>query len=185
MNTDQFGFLPEAAPEGADHGGPLAAAAASPMADLKPVGMGQIVMARGSAVLTAVLGSCVAVVLHCRRRGVGAVAHVVLPDSAGRAGPAGKFADTAVPAMLTQLAAAGIQPEELYARLVGGASMFGSSMPLQVGSANAEAVCRALTAAGIPLTRQDVGGSKGRRIRFHCDTGILVVEVLGQVPHTL
>lgn len=151
----------------------------------KPVGMGQIVLGQGSEVLTAVLGSCVAVALHCPRAGIGALAHIVLPDSAGRTGSPGKFADTAIPAMLVQVAAAGIRPDELYARLVGGACIFGYDTPLQVGQANAEAARRALAQAGIPVTGQDVGGNKGRRITLRCDTGTLLVEILGELPRAL
>ncbi len=147
--------------------------------------MGHIVVGRGPDVLTAVLGSCIAVALHCPRAGVGAMAHIVLPDSAGRSGSPGKFADTAVPAMLALLASDGISPGELRARLVGGACMFGYETPLQVGPANAEAACQALAKAGIPVTARDVGGSKGRRVALRCDSGSLVVEVLGELPRTL
>lgn len=147
--------------------------------------MGHIVLGQGPDVLTAVLGSCVAVALHCRRAGIGALAHIVLPDSSGRTGSPGKFADTAVPAMLAQLASAGVCPSELHARLVGGGCMFGYDTPLQVGPANAEAACQALAKAGIPITAQDVGGTKGRRVALRCDTGELLVEILGEVPRTL
>lgn len=185
MNTDHPASSVCPAAPATGHRGPQPPRLASPMAQLKTVGMGQIVVAQGTVVLTAVLGSCVAVVLHCRRKGVGAVAHVVLPDSAGRIASPDKFADTAIPAMLRQLADAGIGSGEVYARLVGGACMFGAQSPLQVGPANAEAACQALAKAGIPVNKRDVGGSKGRRISLYCDTGELLVEVLGESPYSL
>jgi chemotaxis protein CheD len=73
----------------------------------------------------------------------------------------------------------------LVARIAGGASMFGTAGPLQVGLANAEAVTRALSALGIRVAAQDVGGSKGRRIGFNPATGAVVVEIVGQPPRTL
>ncbi len=47
----------------------------------------------------------------------------------------------------------------LTAKLAGGANMFGSSGPLQIGDANVEAVAQALRTAGIRITAQDVGGT--------------------------
>lgn len=177
--------FPAGRPAEGNHRAPAAIGLARVALQSKPVGMGHIVVGRGPDILTAVLGSCVAVALHCPRAGVGALAHIVLPDSVGRTGSPGKFADTAVPAMLAQLASIGIHPGELHARLVGGACMFGYETPLQVGAANAEAACRALAKAGIPVTAQDVGGSKGRRVALRCDNGTLLVEILGEVPRVL
>ena len=77
------------------------------------------------------LGSCVAIVLHDACAGVGAMAHVLLPNEAlsrERDTP-GKFASTAVPAMLTRMRELGAR-DGIGARLVGGASMFGSLLPV-------------------------------------------------------
>lgn len=149
------------------------------------VGMGQIVLARPPATLSAVLGSCIGVVLYHPRLRVGALGHVVLPDSSGRTGSGAKFADQAVPAMVEELERQGANRAGLVARIAGGASMFGTPGPMQVGLANAEAVTRALGALGIRLRAQDVGGAKGRRASFDPATGVVVVEIVGQPPRTL
>jgi chemotaxis protein CheD len=149
------------------------------------VGMGQIMLARPPATLSAVLGSCIGVVLYHPRLHLGALGHVVLPDSTGRFGAGAKFADQAVPAMVQELERQAAHRVGLVARIAGGASMFGTAGPLQVGLANAEAVTRALSALGIRVAAQDVGGSKGRRIGFNPATGAVVVEIVGQPPRTL
>jgi len=149
------------------------------------VGMGQIVLARAPATLSAVLGSCVGVVLYHPRLCLGALGHVMLPDSAGRSGGGAKFADQAVPAMVQEMERQGAHRAGLVAKIVGGASMFGTPGPLQVGPANAEAVTRALSGLAIRVSAQDVGGSKGRRIGFDPATGAVVVEIVGQPPRTL
>ena len=41
------------------------------------------------------LGSCVALILHDRRRSLGGLAHIMLPESRGNADRPGKCADTA------------------------------------------------------------------------------------------
>jgi len=67
------------------------------------VGMGQLLTAQPPVRLASVLGSCVAVCLYHPRLRVAGMAHVVLPESTGHQGGPGKFADTAVPALLAAL----------------------------------------------------------------------------------
>jgi len=143
------------------------------------VGMGEAAAVRAPASLTCVLGSCVGVVLYHPRQRIGAMAHVVLPESAGRAGSPGKFADTAIPHLLELLKAAGAPAAGLIAKISGGASMFSSGGPLQVGESNVQAVLKALQSVHISLAAQHVGGNKGRRVHLDSATGTLSVEVVG------
>ena len=149
------------------------------------VGMGQIAAVREPKRLKAVLGACIGLVLYSPRLKTGAMAHIVLPESAGRDGTPGKFGDTAVPEMLKHLQELGTLPSGLIATFAGGSNMFGSSGPLQIGVANANAVGDALKHAGIRVTGQDIGGSKGRRVVFDCSNGVMTVEQAGQPARTL
>jgi chemotaxis protein CheD len=113
------------------------------------------------------------------------LAHIVLPESSGRTGSPGKFANTAVPHMLNLLDAMGIPRAGRMAKITGGANMFAAFGPLQVGDGNVEAVTRALSAAGIHITGKDVGGTSGRRLTFDCSSGELLIECVGKPPRTL
>lgn len=147
------------------------------------VGMGQILVERGPGVLGAVLGSCVGVALYHPRFRVGALAHVVLPDSTDRKGSPGKFADTAIPEMIKMLLEEKVPKAGLIAKITGGAKMFGTSDgPMQIGNANAKAVNEALKVVGISVKAENLGGEKGRRVTFDCQTGELKVEVVGCEP---
>ena len=143
------------------------------------VGMGQILLGEAPSVLVSVLGSCVGVALYDPVRRCGALAHIVLPRAEGRTAAPGKFADTAVPAAIEQLEAAGASRRRLQAQLAGGAAMFASNGPLHIGEANLNAVVAALAEAGIPVVGRHVGGRQGRRIRFATDTGAATVQVAG------
>jgi chemotaxis protein CheD len=123
--------------------------------------------------------------LYHPRLKTGALAHVVLPDSAGRGGSPGKFADTAVPEMLKLLRELGVPTHGLTAKMTGGANMFSGSGPLQIGDANAAAVARVLEGAGIRLAAKEVGGTKGRRVLFDCNGGTMTVECSGLAARTL
>lgn len=152
---------------------------------VKNVSMGQIEFGEGDAVLVAVLGSCLGVTLHDARSGIGTMAHIVLPESAGRAITHGKFADTAVPRMVEILARHGTKLTSLKAKVVGGACMFGDGGPLKIGESNVQAVTRTLQAMRIPVVAQDVGGSQGRRISFSCQDGQIQIERVGMSSKTI
>jgi chemotaxis protein CheD len=149
------------------------------------VGMGQAAVARTPNRLSAVLGSCVGVVLYHPRLQVGAMSHVVLPDSNGRAGTPAKFADSAVPHMLGLLEKHGAFPSGMVAKIMGGSCMFGNGGPLQIGEANVKAATLALEAAGIRIVGRDLGGSCGRRIHFDAATGQVTVESAGLPPRII
>jgi chemotaxis protein CheD len=149
------------------------------------VGMGQAFARRAPQRLWSILGSCVAVALCDPKRHAGALSHVVLPAASGRNGSPAKFADTAIPHMLQLLRETGIPADGLTAKIAGGASMFGRSLPLEVGASNILSIVGALQAAGIRIAAQDVGGTQGRRVTLDCSSGELLVEILGSAAKIL
>ncbi len=159
--------------------------AAVPIPTQITVGMGQIAVGNKDDRLAAVLGSCVGVVLFHPRLSAAALAHVVLPASSGRDGAPGKFADTAIAAMITELSRLGINRAGLVAKLTGGACMFGAGGPMQIGDANIAATREALAAAGIPIVAQDVGGRVGRRITVDCRDGRVTIECVNHPPRII
>lgn len=144
------------------------------------VGMGQIEIVESDGVARSILGSCIGLVLYHQARRVAAVGHIVLPECGGRPGPAGKFADTAIPAMIESLAGMGAGKPGLIAKLAGGANMFGSSGPIQIGESNYAAVSGILAEIGIPLVAEHIGGSQGRRITVETSSGEVAIEMAGQ-----
>ena len=127
------------------------------------------------------LGSCVAIILYDAAVHVGGLAHVLLPSPAlsrGSPNPA-RVPQTAVPALLTEMAAAGASPRRIKARLAGGASMFAAlSTPgtIQMGERNVVAARHALAAAGIPIVGEAVGGDFGRTVRLFVRDGRVSVS---------
>jgi len=151
----------------------------------KTVGMGQIALGAPPVCLTAVLGSCIGTTLYHQRLRLGMLAHVILPHNFGHGEAPGKFGDTAVPQMLEILKQHGAAPGELVAKIIGGASMFDSGRPVQVGRDNVNAASEAIKLAGIPLVATEVGGNIGRRISLDCSTGLVTVESIGRPPRTV
>ena len=136
------------------------------------------------------LGSCVAILLHDAEARVGGLAHVLLPEPAlsRDQGNVSKFATTAVPALVQEMARMGARPGRLKARLVGGAAMFQTLMvpgSLNMGARNVIASKQALEQAGIPIVAEDVGGDYGRSVRFYVGAGKTTVSSVGKADVVL
>ncbi|MCC9604652.1 chemotaxis protein CheD [Blastopirellula sp. JC732] len=142
------------------------------------VGLGQIVLARNDEILASILGSCIGVAIYDPSQKIAALAHVVLPLSGGRPGSPGRFADTAIAAMLQELRNKGANPQQLRAKISGGACMFGNSQ-MSIGDRNAEEVRRQLKDKKIPLIAEDVGGTKGRKVLFSPYTAQMEIVING------
>lgn len=114
------------------------------------------------------LGSCIGLVIFDRDRDLGALAHIMLPDSQRRSERPAKYADTAVEYLIKELNRQGCKTSSMAAKMSGGASMFQSfSGNLNIGERNIEAVRSQLKRMSIPLVAEDVGGSIGRTIVYY------------------
>ena len=127
------------------------------------------------------LGSCIGLALVDRRRGIAGLAHVMLPEAISGGGPAGKFADVAVPELIRRTTELGTTQPMLKAVLVGGAQMFSleRSGALDIGARNDAAVRAALAKERIPVVAAEVGGSNGRTIRVIPGGAVLSKEAGG------
>lgn len=143
----------------------------------------EIAVATAGVITTVGLGSCVAISLYDAAAGVGALGHVLLPDRAlsrHRDNP-GRFAETAIPAMVDAIEQHGGRRANLVAKMAGGASMFASLLAtsgMNVGARNVQGTREALDAARIPLVAEDTGGEHGRSVVFHVSDGALEVRSL-------
>ena len=153
------------------------------------VGMAEmVVVSAPESLVTLGLGSCIGLVLYDQAAKVAGMVHIMLPDSRGAGGKAlekpGKFADTAVPALIAEVCRKGAVRSRLKAKIAGGSQMF--ALPgaqtdfLAVGSRNAKETEEMLKKHGIPLSAADTGGNKGRTVEFSTKTWMLTVKVLGK-----
>jgi chemotaxis protein CheD len=133
------------------------------------------------------LGSCVGVVLYDRVARLGGVAHIVLPESHGSTEQPGKFADTAIPALIADFdrRLGGTARSRLSAKLAGGASMFQlasldpATSALNIGTRNCEAIEQILANLKIPILARDLGGTTGRRLTLDTATGTVTIKIPG------
>jgi chemotaxis protein CheD len=153
------------------------------------VAIGQWAVAAAPAKVRTLLGSCVGVVLHDRVACIGGVAHVVLPHSRGVTDHPGKFADTAIPAMIEDVERLlrSKSRGRLVAKLIGGACMFQvatvANSSMNIGQLNQEAVEQILADLRIPILARELGGASGRNMTLDVATGVVSIKIPGGAEH--
>lgn len=159
------------------------------------VGIGEIKISANKAMMFTIasLSTGIAVVVYDKNAVMGGMAHILLPDSTQvglvEDDAIGKYADTAVPVLLEKFTAAGADRAQTFARIVGGAQLFnfggGAANSLNIGTRNAVAIRAALSREGVAIEKADVGGNKGRRVKFHIGLGKLFIAVAGQEEYEI
>lgn len=139
------------------------------------------VVGSDGVLVTAGLGSCVALALHDPSTGIAGLAHILLP-SVGTGPPSihpAKYADTGVPLLLEEMRRHGARGR-IVARMAGGARMFASLLPtgINMGQRNIDATRAALERLAIPVVAEDVGGEYGRSVRVTAATGAMTIRSL-------
>ncbi|MDL2226614.1 chemotaxis protein CheD [Deltaproteobacteria bacterium OttesenSCG-928-M10] len=136
---------------------------------------GRLLICGVPTMISAVLGSSVAVCLYDRRLKIGGLSHFLYP----RARPFGRgdrqYATVAIPAILAIFQNHGSLLEDLEAQIFGGGRPPGRAGYVDMGGKNIKMARRMLKKAGIPVISEDVGGIQGRRIIFHTRTNEVLV----------
>ncbi len=133
------------------------------------------------------LGSCIAIFIFETERRIAALAHVLLPAPAAGSprGPAGKYADTAIAAILGSILEMGGRRELLVAKVAGGAHMFAASPVTDretLGERNIRAALEGLRREGLEVAGLDIGGAYGRTVVADASTGRLRITSLKRDP---
>jgi chemotaxis protein CheD len=157
------------------------------MGQVVMVGMSEIrvVCGEGYILTTLGLGSCIGICAYDAAARVSGMAHVMLPEGTNGVGEdmPGKFANTAIPALVQEMRQQGALLSQIQVAIAGGAQIFsfgGSSPRLDIGSRNIAAVLATLKLHQLPLVAADVGGNVGRTLYFFTVDGRVRVKTLGQ-----
>lgn len=139
---------------------------------------GQLLVCTQPAAITTILGSCVAVCLWDRQRGIGGLNHFMLPMPTSSATASPRFGPAAMEQLIAKMRDAGARVPLLIARVFGGACMFGPNNSAHLGQKNAEVAFDILSRRGIEILETDVGGNRGRKLTFHTDEGIAWIKLI-------
>lgn len=157
--------------------------------------MGQVILGVGDfgaskdpndEVKTFALGSCVSVILLDPKTRTVGMAHVALPDSSINKAKAtekpGYFADTAIPALLSEMAKHGCDQKGkgMVVKLCGGANVMDSNDTFQIGKRNALAIKKILWQYGMGAMAEDLGKNFSRTVAISVGSGHVTLSSPGR-----
>lgn len=139
---------------------------------------GHIYTSAEPAIVSTILGSCVAVCLWDRDAGVAGINHFLLPANPARGAGDARYGNTAMARLLEMMVERGASAYRLLAKIVGGASVLDSFSPTRrsIGEQNVEVARQFLKQADIRVAGDQTGGRHGRKLLFHTGNGSAYVK---------
>jgi chemotaxis protein CheD len=145
--------------------------------EIQPISGSQVTLMQGDLhysadpkILMTVLGSCVAVCLWDKTRGIGGMNHFVLPcDRKGESNT--RYGDVAIDELQAGLLRLGCRAVDLQAKVFGGAAVLPFGGGQTVGSNNVRYALERLHRDHIRVIARRTGGILGMQVRFHTGSG--------------
>jgi len=130
--------------------------------------------------LKTIVGSCIALCIWDSKNKLGGMAHIMMPKRNGTPNAKiGKYADTAVKALVEMMLKNSSEKDKMKAYIIGGATMFPTQNSNNtIGYKNYLAVKNELKKLEIPIYKTEIGGTNGRKILFNCGTGEFKIYTL-------
>jgi chemotaxis protein CheD len=136
-----------------------------------------------ASIVTYALGSCLGLMIHDPVAHVGAMLHVMLPDSRLDASKAASnpamFVDTGVPRLFMAAYRLGAVKERIVVKVVGGAAVQGGRDMFEIGKRNMVALRRILWKNNVMIQSSDVGGNVARTATLHVGDGRVTMRIDG------
>ena len=133
---------------------------------------------KNSVLSTYGLGSCVGIAAYCPEKALGALLHIMLPDSKTNPTKAEEqpatFADTGLAALFQEFESRGSTLKQVHFFLAGGASFMGADALFKIGEKNIEAVKAIFQAQQITPVDEQLGGINNRTL--HLFNGMLELQ---------
>ncbi len=138
---------------------------------------GLLYASAGSAQVTTILGSCVAVCLWDPEGRVGGMNHFLLPEGGP---PSPRFGESAVPLLVERVLGLGARRSRLRAKVFGGACVLEAfrASANTLGVRNVAVARERLRSEDIPVVGEDVGGDLGRKVIFEVQTGCAWIRAI-------
>lgn len=142
---------------------------------------GMLFAKNGNFAINTILGSCVSVCLWDRGLQIGGMNHYLLPLWNGEGLPSPRYGNIAIPTLIEKMLSLGCKRETLVAKCFGGGAVLDANGGfLNVGERNILMADDILKKEQIRIAGVDVGGTKGRRVVFHTESGDVFVKKIAK-----
>lgn len=145
----------------------------------KFIHVGEIHIGVRATEISTILGSCISVCLYDNIDRVGGMNHYLVPlwNENGLQSP--KFGNISIPRLIESMLNVGCNISNIEAKIFGGGNVIDvSHNDLMIGRKNILIAKEILKEYNIPITAQDIGGDKGRRIMMRSDTGKIFLKYI-------
>jgi chemotaxis protein CheD len=135
---------------------------------------GQIFVSDEPALVSTILGSCVAVCLWDEVAGLAGINHYLLPSAPTRSVQSDlRYGRTATERLIETMTARGGAVDRMVAKVVGGASVLGAFTGARksIGDTNIAVAREVLERHRITVVAEQTGGQRGRKLLFHTGNG--------------
>ena len=124
------------------------------------------------------LGSCIALILYDKLHNVAGMSHILLPSSKNGQvkNYPHKFADLSAKDLMNEMIKKGAKIDNLKAVIIGGATIF-KHQDSKIGEDNIRSIKKELRKLKLKISKQDVGGFKGRVIKFNPNNYSILVKL--------
>ena len=129
-----------------------------------------------NAVISTILGSCIAVCLWDPVRRIGGMNHILLPEGAEVGSGTYRFGAVSMELLVNDLRKSGADGARLRAKLFGGAAMMRGLS--DIGARNVEFAIGWLSREAIPCDVASTGGTSARQVRFWPYSGLVRQRVV-------
>lgn len=149
------------------------------------VGIGEFIIteAEDETIITHALGSCVALILYCKKTKHTAMAHIVLPEPSNKLSlepykmKPSYFATDIVPKLLQHFTGRlNCNRNELVVHVIGGADSIEVNDVFLVGKKNVAMIKKLLESYGIRIDYLDTGGNSSRTVSIKSSSGLVQVK---------
>jgi chemotaxis protein CheD len=132
---------------------------------------GKLFAAAQPFAITTIVGSGVALCLWDSARGIGGANHTMLAEGPDDSENATRYANVGNPMLLRRMLDLGAEVKTMEAKIFGGSLPSVTFGDCHMGDLNVKAVTHFLNMNGIRIVRNEVGGTRGRKLIFHTDDG--------------
>lgn len=141
-------------------------------------------MGREAAIAETLVGSCVTVCLYNFKERFGAMNHFLRDRPRDPAdADVGRYGVTSTQRIIDAVLEIDPVPTHYRASVFGGAAVLKTQHEDgHIGQGNVAAALQVLHRAHIRVARQEVGGTRGRRVRFNTQTGGIECRFAGDIP---
>ncbi|PKL15546.1 MAG: chemotaxis protein CheD [Spirochaetae bacterium HGW-Spirochaetae-5] len=141
--------------------------------------IGEYYTSKTPAIISTILGPCVAVCLYDKTKKIGGMNHILMPGDAPDRDNIidSRYGINAMEILINQMMKLGANRYKLTAKVFGGAAILSSiSGESNMGIRNVESVIEFLEIEKIPIINYNFGGFDSRRIYYHSDTDEVLIK---------